>query len=259
MTHPQPLASRRDICEAVHTRAMLSDRSTLQSSVNAVNARIAGAATAAGRAADSVRLIAVSKTRNATDIASANQCGVIDFGENYVQEAIPKILALSGLPLVWHFIGRLQTNKTRDVASHFHWVHTLDRETLARRLNDQTPSHRHLNVCIQLNVDDDAAKGGLSITQPRLIEDLVRFTGQLERLHLRGLMTILDVATPPLQGYLRLAAEFDRLRAIGGVHWDTLSMGMSGDFEAAIAAGATQVRIGQAIFGSRLPADGGTQ
>jgi len=201
-------------------------------------------------------LIAVSKTQDAESIASVHACGVSDFGENYIQEALSKIRALAVLPLTWHFIGRLQANKTRDVAGHFHWVHTVDRLTIARRLNEQVPAGRRLEICVQLNVDRDPGKGGLAIEDQEAVEALVRFIQSLGRLRLRGLMTILDKATPPSVGYARLSAEFNRLAPIAGGHWDTLSMGMSADFEAAIAAGATHVRIGQAVFGRRLPKAG---
>lgn len=256
MTHPTPLGRERQICEAVHTRNMSSATPSLQSSVTVVNNRVRTAAIAATRPPDSVRLIAVSKTQSAQAIASAYECGVTDFGENYVQEALSKIRELPELPLTWHFIGRLQANKTRDVASHFQWVHTVDRPSIVRRLNDQTPDARQLQICIQLNVDADPDKGGLAIEDAHAIEELVYLTQACERLRLRGLMTILDETTPPSVGYARLAAVFARLRPIAGEHWDTLSMGMSADFEAAIAAGATHVRIGQAVFGRRLPKTG---
>lgn len=256
MTHPTPLGWDRQFCEAVHTRIMSSATPSLQSSVTAITNRVRAAAIAAGRPPDSVRLIAVSKTQTAQAIASAYDCGVVDFGENYLQEALPKIRELVSLPLTWHFIGRLQANKTRDVARHFQWVHTVDRPSIVRRLNDQTPASRLLQVCIQLNVDADPGKGGLAIEDEKAIEELVLLTQACERLRLRGLMTILDETTTPLVGYARLAAAFDRLRPVAGKHWDTLSMGMSADFEAAIAAGATHVRIGQAVFGRRQPITG---
>lgn len=211
---------------------------------------------AANRSSDSVRLIAVSKTQAVHAIASAHTCGVADFGENYLQEALPKIRELAELPLTWHFIGRLQANKTRGVAEYFHWVHTVDRPSIVRRLNDHTPAPRLLQVCLQINVDADADKGGLAVENQKAIEELVLLTQSFERLRLRGLMTILDETTLPSVGYARLASVFDRLRPIAGEHWDTLSMGMSADFEAAIAAGATHVRIGQAVFGRRLPKTG---
>jgi PLP dependent protein len=256
MMHPTPPGRERQICEAVHTRIMSSATPSLQSSVTAVNIRVRAAAIAAGRPPDSVRLIAVSKAQDVQAIASAHACGVTDFGENYLQEALSKIRALADLPLTWHFIGRLQANKTRDVAGHFQWVHTVDRPSIIRRLNDHTPATRLLEICLQLNVDGDPNKGGLAVEDQKAIEELVQLTQSCDRLRLRGLMTILDETTPPAVGYSRLAAAFDRLRPIAGEHWDTLSMGMSADFEAAIAAGATHVRIGQAVFGRRLSKTG---
>ena len=235
---------------------MSSATPSLQSCVTAVNYRVRAAAIAASRAPDSVRLIAVSKTQTVQAIASAHACGVSDFGENYLQEALSKISELAELPLTWHFIGRLQANKTREVARHFQWVHTVDRPSIARRLNDQTPAACLLQICIQLNVDGDPDKGGLAVEDQKAIEELVHLTHACERLRLRGLMTILDETTRPSVGYARLAEAFDRLRPIAGEHWDTLSMGMSTDFEAAITAGATHVRIGQAVFGRRLPKTG---
>ncbi len=232
---------------------MSSATPSIQTSVTSVTNRVRAAAIAAARSPDSVRLIAVSKTQSAQSIAAAYACGVSDFGENYLQEALSKIRELATLPLTWHFIGRLQTNKTRDVAGHFNWVHTVDRSTIARRLNEQVPAGRVLEICVQLNVDRDPGKGGLAIENQEAIDELVRFIQPLDRLRLRGLMTILDEETPPSVGYARLAAEFRRLTPFAGRNWDTLSMGMSGDFEAAIAAGATHVRIGQAVFGRRLP------
>jgi hypothetical protein len=204
-----------------------------------------------GRAVDSVQLIAVSKTQPAAVIRAAAALGQTDFGENYLQEALPKIAALADLPLTWHFIGQLQANKTRAVAEHFQWVHTLDRERIAVRLNEQRNPHAPpLNVCIQVRLEDEPGKGGISRTE---LAPLARRVLELPRLRLRGLMCI----PPPRTGFeaqRQLFAELAdcarELRA-QGMALDTLSMGMSGDLEAAIAAGATCVRIGTAIFGER--------
>jgi pyridoxal phosphate enzyme (YggS family) len=204
-----------------------------------------------GREADSVRLIAVSKTQPANAIRALAELGQMDFGENYLQEALPKLTALADLPLTWHFIGQLQANKTRTVAEHFHWVHTLDRERIAVRLNDQRSAHAPpLNVCIQVRLEDEPGKGGISKTE---LAPLARSVLQLPRLRLRGLMCI----PPPREGFeaqRQLFAELAdcarELRA-QGMPLDTLSMGMTGDLEAAVAAGATCVRIGTAIFGER--------
>jgi pyridoxal phosphate enzyme (YggS family) len=204
-----------------------------------------------GREADSVRLIAVSKTQPANAIRALAELGQMDFGENYLQEALPKLTALADLPLTWHFIGQLQANKTRTVAEHFHWVHTLDRERIAVRLNEQRSAHAPpLNVCIQVRLEDEPGKGGISKTE---LAPLARSVLQLPRLRLRGLMCI----PPPREGFeaqRQLFAELAdcarELRA-QGMPLDTLSMGMTGDLEAAVAAGATCVRIGTAIFGER--------
>jgi hypothetical protein len=197
-----------------------------------------------GREADSVRLIAVSKTQPADAIRTLAELGQADFGENYLQEALPKLATLTDLSLTWHFIGQLQANKTRAVAQHFHWVHTLDRERIAIRLNEQRGAHAPpLNICIQVRLEDEPGKGGISRTE---LAPLARRVLELPRLRLRGLMCI----PPPREGFeaqRQLFAELaDCARGL-----DTLSMGMSGDLEAAVAAGATCVRIGTAIFGER--------
>jgi pyridoxal phosphate enzyme (YggS family) len=213
--------------------------------------RIASAAMRYGRDADSVRLIAVSKTQPAAAIRALAELGHEDFGENYLQEALPKLAALADLPLTWHFIGQLQANKTRAVAEHFQWVHTLDRERIAVRLNEQRGAHAPpLNVCIQVRLEDEPGKGGISKTE---LAPLARRVLELPRLRLRGLMCI----PPQREGFeaqrqlfAQLADCARELRA-QGMPLDTLSMGMSGDLEAAVAAGATCVRIGTGIFGER--------
>ena len=204
-----------------------------------------------GREADSVRLIAVSKTQPAAAIRAVAALGQTDFAENYLQEALPKLAALADLTLTWHFIGQLQANKTRAVAEHFHWVHTLDRERIAVRLNEQRSVHAlPLNVCIQVSLEGELGKGGISKTD---LAALARRVTELPRLRLRGLMCI----PPPREGFeaqRQLFAELaDCARELReqGMPLDTLSMGMSGDLEAAVAAGATCVRIGTAIFGER--------
>jgi pyridoxal phosphate enzyme (YggS family) len=213
--------------------------------------RISSAALRYGRPADSVRLIAVSKTQPADAIRALAQCGQADFAENYLQEALPKLAALADLPLTWHFIGQLQANKTRAVAEHFHWFHTLDRERIAVRLNEQRGAHAPpLNVCLQVRLEDERGKGGIPKTE---VAPLARRVLELPRLRLRGLMCI----PPPREGFeaqRQLFAELaDCARELRGqgMPLDTLSMGMSGDLEAAVAAGATCVRIGTAIFGER--------
>jgi PLP dependent protein len=204
-----------------------------------------------GRDPDSVRLIVVSKTQPPDAVRVAAGLGQQDFGENYLQEALPKLAALADLPLTWHFIGQLQANKTRAVAEHFDWVHTLDRERIAVRLSEQRGVHAPpLNVCIQVSLADEAGKGGISKTE---LAPLARRVAGLPRLQLRGLMCI----PPPREGFeaqrqlFAELAECARALREQGIAVDTLSMGMSGDLEAAVAAGATHVRIGTAIFGER--------
>lgn len=213
--------------------------------------RIAAAAKAAGRAPDSIRLVAVSKTRPDTDVAAAADAGQQDFGENYLQEALPKIDALRGRGLIWHFIGPVQSNKTRDIAAHFDWVHSVDRGKIARRLSAQRPEALlPLNVCLQINIDAEPAKAGVA---PAEAAQLALEIDALPRLRLRGLMAIPAPVSEP-EAQRRPFAALRRLRDelnASGLALDTLSMGMSGDLEAAIAEGATVVRVGTAIFGER--------
>jgi hypothetical protein len=217
-------------------------------------ARIAAAATASGRAPSDVRLLAVSKTFPAAAVRAVHALGQRAFGENYVQEAVAKIDALADLRDVeWHLIGPLQSNKTAVVAARFAWVHTVDREKVAARLSSARPSNLPpLNVCVQVNISGEDAKSGVA---PEVVVALSRVVAALPRLKLRGLMGIAeatdDVARQRAQ-FHRLAECAAALRA-AGLAIDTLSMGMSGDLEAAIAEGATLVRLGTAIFGARDP------
>jgi pyridoxal phosphate enzyme (YggS family) len=219
--------------------------------INAVLEQVAQAATAAGRSARSVTLLGVGKAQTSQTLAAAARCGLRHFGESYLQEALPKIAALQELALTWHFVGGVQTNKTRAIAGNFAWVHTLDRVKIAQRLSAQRPCHAPpLNVCLQVNLGAQAGKGGVA---PAELPGLAAAVAALPRLQLRGLMCI-----PPAEAEVaRQRAWFDELRALkdelnaGGLQLDTLSMGMSADFEAAIAAGATIVRIGTALFGAR--------
>jgi PLP dependent protein len=212
--------------------------------------RIARAAELSHRAATSVMIVAVSKQQPSESIAEAFGAGQLHFGESYTQEAIEKMDALRNLDITWHFIGSIQTNKTRPIAERFQWVHTVDRPKIAARLNEQRPAYAApLNVLIQVNQAQEAQKGG--VPEPE-VAALARTIQSLPRLKLRGLMTI-----PPRSNgveaerwFRRLAALRDRL-ATEGIELDTLSMGMSSDFETAIAAGANCVRIGTAIFGER--------
>jgi len=220
---------------------------TLADNLASVRKRIALACAAAGRPPDAVTLVAVSKTFDATRIAEALAAGQRDFGENYVQEALAKIAATPRERARWHFIGPLQSNKTAEVARHFDWVHSLDREKIARRLSEQRPAElAPLNVCVQVNVSGEASKSGVP---PGDALALCRAVATLPRLKLRGLMAI----PAPGSGrapYVALREIFETLRR-SGLEVDTLSAGMSDDLEAAIAEGSTMVRVGSAIFGAR--------
>lgn len=223
----------------------------LRESLEETRKRIASAATRYGRTPESVGLVAVSKTQPAGRIREVAGYGQRDFGENYLQEALGKIDELRDLDLTWHFIGQLQANKTRPVAERFHWVHTVDRERIAVRLNDQRPHYAPpLNICIQVQLEDEPGKGGLG---PREVSGLAHSIKGLPRLTLRGLMCI----PPPRESFEEQFALFARLEQLQrtlndeGFQLDTLSMGMSADLEAAIAAGATWVRVGTGIFGER--------
>ena len=216
-----------------------------------VRRQMAQAAQACRRSADSVHLLAVSKQQSAAAIRAMADAGQRDFGESYVQEALAKMESLRDLDLCWHFIGQLQSNKTRPVAEHFQWVHTLDRDKHASRLNEQRPHYAPpLQVCIQVKLAEEAGKGGV---WPEQVPTLAQHIQRLPRLTLRGLMCIPppsdDYATQ-LQQFLRMRELLTQLNATE-MRLDTLSMGMSGDFAAAIAAGATWIRIGTAIFGER--------
>ena len=216
-----------------------------------VRAQMAAACQSAGRAPGSVQLLAVSKTWSADAVRTAHATGQIDFGENYIQEAVDKITALRDLPLVWHCIGPIQSNKTRLVAEHFDWVHSIDRLKIAQRLSEQRPEHLPpLQVCIQVNVDGGETKSGVS---PQELPALAQAVAALPRLQLRGLMTIPEPAETEAQmrAVHRQAKDlFEQLRT-QGLPLDTLSMGMSADMAAAIAEGSTLVRVGTAIFGQR--------
>jgi hypothetical protein len=219
----------------------------------AVQQRIALAAQLASRDPRSVTLLAVSKTFPAEDVRAAHAAGQHAFGENYVQEALTKIETLADLraSLEWHFIGPLQSNKTRPVAENFDWVHSVDRLKIAQRLAEQRPAHLPpLNVCLQVNVSGEASKAGVS---PAEAAEVARAIAALPQLRLRGLMSIpepaetIDAQRVP---HRQLRELFEQLRA-DGLELDTLSMGMSSDLEAAVLEGATIVRVGTAIFGAR--------
>ena len=216
-----------------------------------VRTRMLQACQQAGRSPEAVHLLAVSKTFGADSVRQAHAAGQTDFGENYIQEAVEKITALRPLPLVWHCIGPIQSNKTRLVAEHFDWVHTVDRLKIAQRLSEQRPSGlAPLQVCIQVNIDGGETKSGVV---PDDALALAKAVAALPRLRLRGLMCIPEPATNFAAACAVLAsarALFEQLNQ-EGLGLDTLSMGMSSDLEAAIQSGSTMVRVGSAIFGKR--------
>jgi PLP dependent protein len=230
------------------------DPYTIDDKLAKVTARIHQAAALVGRDPETVRLIAVSKTQPAAAIAQAYAWGQRDFGENYVQEALEKQTELKALlDIRWHFIGPIQSNKTRALAEHFAWIHSIDREKIAQRLNDQRPhSLPRLQICLQVNIDDEATKSGVTLID---LPALAQAVSKMPRLQLRGLMCIPSPShNRELQGaaFAQLAKALQNLQRQGLTSMDTLSMGMSGDLEAAIAEGATFVRVGTDIFGSRL-------
>lgn len=223
----------------------------LKQRIEQVQARIAAACEAAGRDPLEVTLLAVSKTFGADAVQEAAEAGLRAFGENYIQEAVEKMALLAHLPLQWHCIGPVQSNKTRLVATHFDWVHSVDRLKIAQRLSEQRPPGQPaLNLCLQVNIDGGTTKAGVS---PREALALAREVAALPRVALRGIMTIPEPSDDPqvqLAVHRRARALFDELRD-AGLPLDTLSMGMTGDLEPAIAAGSTMVRVGTAIFGGR--------
>jgi pyridoxal phosphate enzyme (YggS family) len=203
------------------------------------------------RCPDDILLLAVSKTRSSADIRAAHACGLDQFGESYLQEALIKIGELDDLGLVWHFIGPIQSNKTRAIASHFHWVHSVDRVKIARRLSEQRPGHLPpLQVCLQLNISGEPSKSGVA---PEQLQEFAEAVAALPRLQLRGLMAI-PAPSPDRaeqrQAFASVRQAFEQLRE-NMPQLDTLSMGMSADLEAAVAEGATILRPGTAIFGPR--------
>ena len=224
----------------------------LQERLQQVRLEIAEAGRSFGRKPGSVRLLAVSKTRDAVDILALAHLGVSDFGENQVQEAQVKIEQLRGHALTWHFIGPIQSNKTRQIAGNFDWVHSVDRSKIADRLHAARPPDKPpLNICIQVNIDAEPSKSGIDPGElPQLAEHLLPLT----RLKLRGLMAI----PAPVDSFDAQRRAFMKLRLLqeqlsdSGYQVDTLSMGMTNDMQAAIAEGATIVRIGTALFGPRM-------
>ena len=204
-----------------------------------------------GRESTEVTLLAVSKTRSADEIRQAYHQGLCCFGENYVQEAVDKIVELADLPIEWHFIGPLQSNKTRQVAENFSWVHSVDRLKIAKRLSEQRPANLPaLNICLQVNIDDEQSKSGC---HPDEALELARQITELPNLKLRGLMAIPAPTEDSALQHLafKAVAELSEKLKQEGLLLDTLSMGMSSDLEAAIAEGSTMVRVGTALFGAR--------
>lgn len=241
--------------------------STIVEKIQHIHQQIDEACRSAGRPVGSVALLAVSKTFGVDAIAAAIAAGQRAFGENYIQEGVEKIgyfgeqPAFKGMGLIWHCIGPVQSNKTRLVAEHFDWVHTVDRLKIAQRLSDQRPAHlAPLQVCIQVNVDGGATKSGVA---PAEVEALVREMARLPNLVLRGLMSVPDVAPDfdaQLAVHQRAKAAFNDIAKLGLPQlkqWDTLSLGMTADLPAAVQAGSTMVRVGSGIFGSRNYATAG--
>lgn len=225
---------------------------TISERVHQIQTLITTATERYEREANTVKLLAVSKGQSSDAIKQAFEAGISDFGENYLQEAQVKMRALSDLAIHWHFIGPIQSNKTRGIAQDFEWVHSVGREEIAMMLAKYRPAHLPaLNICLQINLDEEESKSGVS---PIQAEKLALFVGQLPSLTLRGLMTIprpQDNTQQQYESFLRLASLLADLNKKLNLSMDTLSMGMSDDFEAAIRAGSTLVRIGRAIFGER--------
>ena len=232
---------------------------TIASNLQAVRAGMIAASVSAGRAANDISLLAVSKTFPAAALREACQAGQTRFAESYVQEAMDKIAQLHGLPIEWHFIGPIQSNKTRLIAEHFAWVHSVDRLKIAERLSAQRPVHLPpLQLCLQVNISNEASKSGV---MPDQVSDLAQEIVKLPNVTLRGLMAV----PAPTDEIAVQRASFAQLRELQdqlnrqGLQLDTLSMGMSDDFAVAIAEGATMVRVGSAIFGKRIYQEAGQQ
>lgn len=225
--------------------------STIASNLETVRQQVQTAVAQAGRPDNAVTVLAVSKTRPAADVQEAYEQGQRDFGENYLQESLEKIEALADLPLCWHFIGPIQSNKTRPIAEHFHWVHSVEREKIGKRLAEQRPAGMApLNICLQVNISGEASKSGCL---PADLPALAAALSQRPELVLRGLMAIPQASDNEAEQRVVFARMQQLLCELQGDHpqMDTLSMGMSGDMTAAIAEGSTMVRIGTAIFGAR--------
>ena len=224
---------------------------SIADNIKNVSQRIQKATKTASRDEKSVQLLAVSKTRSADELKDFIQSGLTHFGENYLQEALIKIDALKEQPLIWHFIGPIQSNKTRAIAEHFSWVHSVDRLKVAKRLSEQRPEDLEpLNICIQVNINDEESKSGIHLNE---LDALCKTISTLSNIKLRGLMTI----PASSQGDEALRNSFKSMNTVFEQlklkypTVDTLSMGMSGDIETAIEEGSTMVRVGTALFGAR--------
>ena len=229
----------------------MGKQDSLESRIKLVKERVNAACIVNGRSPDSVTLLAVSKTKPIEMLREAERHGLKQFGENYADEAKEKIQQRPALKSEWHFIGRIQSNKTQTIAQHFAWIHTVDRIKVAKRLASHCPEKKILQILLQVNVDSDENKGGIEAGE---IDELIKYVLSEPNLNLRGLMTILSKETDPQKGYSKLRDLFNHLQETYAQelhNWDTLSMGMSNDLEVAVNCGATIVRVGTDIFGSR--------
>ena len=229
----------------------MGKQDSLESRIKLVKERVNAACIVNGRSPNSVTLLAVSKTKPIEMLREAERHGLKQFGENYADEAKEKIQQRPALKSEWHFIGRIQSNKTQTIAQHFTWIHTVDRIKVAKRLASHCPENKILQILLQVNVDSDENKGGIEAGK---IDELIKYVLSEPNLNLRGLMTILSKETDPQKGYSKLRDLFNHLQETYAQelhNWDTLSMGMSNDLEVAVNCGATIVRVGTDIFGSR--------
>jgi pyridoxal phosphate enzyme (YggS family) len=229
----------------------MGKQDSLESRIKLVKERVNAACIVNGRSPNSVTLLAVSKTKPIEMLREAERHGLKQFGENYADEAKEKIQQRPALKSEWHFIGRIQSNKTQTIAQHFAWIHTVDRIKVAKRLASHCPENKILQILLQVNVDSDENKGGIEAGK---IDELIKYVLSEPNLNLRGLMTILSKETDPQKGYSKLRDLFNHLQETYAQelhNWDTLSMGMSNDLEVAVNCGATIVRVGTDIFGSR--------
>ena len=229
----------------------MGKQDSLESRIKLVKERVKAACIVNGRSPNSVTLLAVSKTKPIEMLREAERHGLKQFGENYADEAKEKIQQRPALKSEWHFIGRIQSNKTQSIAQHFAWIHTVDRIKVAKRLASHCPENKILQILLQVNVDSDENKGGIEAGK---IDELIKYVLSEPNLNLRGLMTILSKETDPQKGYSKLRDLFNHLQETYAQelhNWDTLSMGMSNDLEVAVNCGATIVRVGTDIFGSR--------